>query len=97
MRSASLPQHAEHGVSWTAATEPARPPLPNGETFVDLVCHDAVTPQAHTPQRRWGGDTFYFCSLFCQRRFDAALAAYVATHTRRPTLPFCSGGDHAAA
>ncbi|HNP35823.1 MAG TPA: hypothetical protein PKK10_08215 [Woeseiaceae bacterium] len=97
MRSASLPQHAQHGVSRTTATEPPRPPLPVGETLVDLVCHEAVTLRAHTSQRHWAGDTFYFCSPFCQRRFDAAPAAYVPSHTRDLTLPFCSGGDHAAA
>lgn len=97
MRSVTQARCVQRSGSWTTSRKPARPSAAVGETFVDVVCHDSVAVQAHTPQRRAGGDTFYFCSPFCARRFDATPAAYVPTRTRELTLPCCSGDDHAAA
>jgi YHS domain-containing protein len=44
---------------------------------LDPVCKMEVNPASAAAQSEWGGQTFYFCSLECKRKFDAAPERYV--------------------
>jgi YHS domain-containing protein len=37
---------------------------------IDPVCGMEVNPDSAAAQSEWGGQTYYFCSEPCKRRFD---------------------------
>jgi Cu+-exporting ATPase len=44
---------------------------------LDPVCRMEVNSMSAEAQSEWGGQTFYFCSEQCKRKFDAAPERYV--------------------
>jgi Cu+-exporting ATPase len=44
---------------------------------LDPVCGMEVNPASAEAQSEWGGQTFYFCSEECKRKFDANPQQYV--------------------
>jgi Cu+-exporting ATPase len=44
---------------------------------LDPVCKMEVNPASAEAQSDYEGQTFYFCSLECKRRFDAEPARYL--------------------
>lgn len=64
---------------------------------VDLVCQGAVHGRANTWHVVWNGDTFFFCSLFCQRRFSAKPHAFLPFAHEVGDRRTQSRGNHATA
>jgi P-type Cu+ transporter len=44
---------------------------------LDPVCKMEVNPASAEAQSEWGGQTFYFCSQECKRKFDGNPQRYV--------------------
>ena len=44
---------------------------------LDPVCKMEVNPASAEAQSQWGGQSFYFCSQECKRKFDASPQRYV--------------------
>ena len=44
---------------------------------LDPVCKMEVNPASAAAQSEWGGQSFYFCSQECKRKFDASPERYV--------------------
>jgi Cu+-exporting ATPase len=44
---------------------------------LDPVCKMEVNPASAAAQSEWGGQTFYFCSTECKRKFDAEPERYL--------------------
>jgi YHS domain-containing protein len=44
---------------------------------LDPVCKMEVNPASAEAQSEWGGQSFYFCSQECKRKFDASPERYV--------------------
>jgi Cu+-exporting ATPase len=44
---------------------------------LDPVCGMEVNPSAAAASSEYGGQTFYFCSADCQRKFDASPERYI--------------------
>ena len=44
---------------------------------LDPVCGMEVNPASAEAQSEWGGQSFYFCSEECRRKFDAAPERYL--------------------
>ena len=44
---------------------------------LDPVCGMEVNSMSAEAQSEWGGQTFYFCSAECKRKFDAHPEQYV--------------------
>ena len=44
---------------------------------LDPVCKMEVNPASAEAQSVWGGQSFYFCSQECKRKFDASPEHYV--------------------
>lgn len=77
--------------------------------FTDPVCGMRVTAESSAGHTEFNGETYYFCSAHCQRKFEADPKAYVKeTHSccgSKPAPPVhsCCGGhsaehhEHAAA
>ena len=68
-----------------------------GESVIDHVCHDVVQVRDSALQRQWNEDTFYFCSPFCRRRFDAEPTTYLLAPNDERDASACCGNDHATA
>ena len=56
-------------------------PLQNSTT--DPVCGMRVDPAAAADTREHEGATYYFCSVWCARKFDADADAYIAASRLR--------------
>jgi P-type Cu+ transporter len=52
-----------------------------GTTHVDPVCGMTVDPARAAGKSEWGGQTIYFCSAGCKRRFDENPAAFMKPRT----------------
>ena len=48
------------------------------ESSVDPVCGATVDESKAAGKTGYAGQTYYFCSVSCQRNFEASPAAYVA-------------------
>jgi P-type Cu+ transporter len=44
---------------------------------LDPVCGMEVNPASAKAQSEWGGQSFYFCSAECKRKFDADPQRYI--------------------
>ncbi len=44
---------------------------------LDPVCKMEVNPASAEGQSEYEGQTFYFCSMECKRKFDAAPERYI--------------------
>ena len=51
---------------------------------VDLVCGNRVEVRAATLMTVWDQDAFYFCSSFCQRRFERDPGTFWSTIAASP-------------
>ena len=49
---------------------------------IDPVCGMTVDPAAAAGHSEYAGETYYFCSGGCQKKFDAAPAQYAAATTQ---------------
>jgi len=49
------------------------------DEYIDVACHSAVRPSSSLLRRKWQGDTFYFCSPICCRRFSVAPDVLLST------------------
>lgn len=91
--------HLSHGSEQNRRIH-ATPVLPltgeGHEEVLDLVCHTAIPMGPSAFGSHWGEDEFYFCSVFCQRRFVQNPSAYVP---QRDLIdqPQHRDSDHAAA
>jgi P-type Cu+ transporter len=50
---------------------------------IDPVCGMRVDPTTAAPTREHAGTTYYFCSAWCARKFDADADAYIAASRLR--------------
>lgn len=58
---------------------------------LDPVCKMEVNPMSAEAQSEWGGQSFYFCSQACKRKFDAHPEQYVdATDRAQARIPRAS-------
>jgi P-type Cu+ transporter len=52
-------------------------------TVIDPVCGMRVDPASATDSRDHKGETYYFCSPWCARKFDGDADAYLAASRLR--------------
>jgi Cu+-exporting ATPase len=65
----------------------------------DPVCDMEVDPQKAAGQSNYGGETYYFCSPGCKRKFEQEPARYLARRVEGFNDPVCGmtvDADHAA-
>lgn len=52
----------------------------------DPVCGMDVSPREAKAKSEFEGDTYYFCSEGCKRKFDADMARYVREASVQPEI-----------
>ncbi|HSB17923.1 MAG TPA: heavy metal translocating P-type ATPase [Bryobacteraceae bacterium] len=61
------------------------PPVPSRQNTVkDPVCHMDVDPRTAAATYEYKGETYYFCSVHCQKKFAADPGAYLAAKPEKP-------------
>ena len=53
-------------------------------TVIDPVCHMQINPAKAVGSSKFGGETYYFCSRGCEKKFDAAPDSYVQPKAAEP-------------